>query len=151
MDYMKDLHEMCETLSRELGEANKKVMQGGGKLSGSDLDYVDKLTHAIKSIKTTIAMAEAEEDGYSGRAYPVYGRSYADGDMRSYNDGRSYAGRRNVRRDSMGRYSGRYSRNGYSMDGDEMVSELRELMQDAPDDRTRQEFQRFIQKIESMA
>lgn len=156
MDYLKDLHEMCETLSRELGDANKKIMQGGGKLSGADLDYVDKLTHAIKSIKTTIAMMEADEDGYSGnysgRMMPIYGRSYADSDMRmnnsgrSYNDGRSYAGRRNARRDSMGRYSSR----GYSRDT-EMVAELRDLMEDAPDDRTRQEFERFIQKIESMA
>lgn len=146
MDYMKDLHEMCETLSRELSEANKKVMQGGGKLSGSDLDYVDKLTHAIKSIKTTIAMAEAEEDGYSGRSYPVYGRSYDDGDMRSYNDGRSYAGRRNARRDSMGRYSGR----GYSR-AEGMVQELRDLMQDAPNDQVRHDLQRLVDKVESMA
>ena len=133
MDYLTDLHEMCETLSHELGEANNKVRQGGGKLSGSDLDYVDKLTHALKSIKTTIAMVEAE-DGTSGM-YPVYGRSYG------YNTG-SYARRRN----SMGRYS---SRGGYSRD-DDMIAELRELMNDAPDEKTRQEFQRFIDKIERM-
>ena len=30
------------------------------------------------------------------------------------------------------------------------VHELRELMEDAPDDRTRQEFQKFITKIEQM-
>ena len=132
MDYLTDLHEMCETLSHELGEANNKVRQGGGKLSGSDLDYVDKLTHALKSIKTTIAMVEAE-DGTSGM-YPVYGRPYG------YNNG-SYARKRN----SMGRYSSR----GYSRD-DDMIAELRELMNDAPDEKTRQEFQRFIDKIERM-
>ena len=60
MDYINDLHEMCDTLSHELKEANEKISNGGGKLSGSDLDYVDKLTHALKSIKTTIAMMEAE-------------------------------------------------------------------------------------------
>lgn len=155
MDYINDLHEICETLSKELGEANKKIMQGGGKLSGADLDYVDKLTHAIKSVKTTIAMMEAEENGYSGddysgRMYPTYGRSYADNDMRtdgrSYNDGRSYAERRNARRDSMGRYSGR----GYSRDS-EMISELHDLMQDAPDEKTKQEFKRFIDRLENMA
>ena len=43
---------------------------------------------------------------------------------------------------------GRYSRN-YSRDGG-LVEELRELMQEAPDDRTRQEFQKFITKMESM-
>jgi hypothetical protein len=145
MDYLNDLHEMCEVLSRELGEANEKIRQSGGKLSGSDLDYVDKLTHALKSIKTTIAMVEAEDGGsYSDGSYRMYPH------WNSYNDGMSdgsYArGRgRNARRDSMGRYS----RNGYSRDK-EMVSELKEMMETAPDERTRQEFQRFITKIESM-
>lgn len=151
MDYLNDLHEICETLSRELGDANKKIRQGGGKLSGADLEYVDKLTHAIKSVKTTIAMMEAEDEGYSGnysgnysnRMYPADGGSYADGDMRM--GGRSYAGRRNAKRDSMGRYSSR----GYSRD-DGMVSELRDLMQDAPNDQVRQEFQRLIDRIERM-
>ena len=44
---------------------------------------------------------------------------------------------------------GRYSR-GYSMANDEMVSELRSLMNDAPDEHTRKEFEKFISKIESM-
>ncbi len=137
MDYIKDLHELCETLSREIGEANDKIRSAGGKLSAGDLDYIDKLTHALKSVKATIKMME--EEGYSGN-YPY---SYADRNI-PYHGG-SYAGRRNARRDSMGRYSG----NGYSRDGG-MVEELRELMQDAPDERTRQEFKRFIDKIENM-
>jgi hypothetical protein len=141
MDYLKDLHEMCDTLSRELGEANEKVRKNGGKLSGSDLEYIDRLTHAIKSIKTTIAMTEAEDggsyaDGMQGGSYGMYPH---------WNYGGSYARGRNARRDSMGRYSSR----GYSRD-QEMISELRELMEDAPDERTRQEFQRFISKIEQM-
>lgn len=131
MDYLKDLHDMCDVLSNELGEANDKVKNSGGKLSGSDLDYIDKLTHAIKSIKTTIAMAEAE-DGSSGD-YPYSGTMYRTGG--------SYA----RRRDSRGRYSSR----GYSRD-DQMVAELRDMMQSAPDDRTRQEFKRFIDRIEGM-
>ena len=145
MDYLNDLHQMCETLSRELGEANEKIRQGGGKLSGSDLDYVDKLTHALKSIKTTIAMIEAEGDGsYGDGSYAS--KNYADGYGGSYRMN-SYARGRgsNARRDSMGRYSSR----GYSRDS-EMVSELHELMEQAPDERTRQEFQRFISKIEQM-
>jgi hypothetical protein len=81
--------------------------------------------------------------------YPIYGRSYADGDMnngRSYADGRSYAGRRNARRDSMGRYYGR----GYSR-AEGMVQELRDLMQDAPNDQVRHDLQRLVDKVESMA
>jgi hypothetical protein len=31
-----------------------------------------------------------------------------------------------------------------------MVMELRELMEDAPDDRTRMEFEKFIRKMEQM-
>ena len=77
----------------------------------------------------------------------LQGASSPNGNMggnRSYRG--SYArGRRNARRDSMGRYSG----DGYSRDGG-MVEELRSLMEEAPDERTRQEFQRFIQKIENM-
>jgi hypothetical protein len=38
----------------------------------------------------------------------------------------------------------------YSRAGSDMIHELRELMDDAPDDKTRQEFQRFIQKMEQM-
>ena len=147
MDYIKDLHELCETLSREIGETNEKIRKAGGKLSAGDLEYVDKLTHALKSVKATIAMMEEEGDGYSGH-YPYYmGGSYDDGGMDGNRSmrGRSYA----QRRDSRGRYSSTYGRDGYSRDGG-MVEELRELMQDAPDERTRQEFQRFISKIESM-
>ena len=133
MDYINELHEMCETLSKELADANNKVRQNGGNLSGADLDYVDKLTHAIKSIKTTIAMMEAE-DGYSGRMYPYYGNSYRGGYSRT-------------RRDSMGRYSGGY---GHSRD-DGMIADLHEIMREAPNDRTKQEIQKLIDKLESMA
>ena len=90
---------------------------------------IDALTHAIKSIKTTMAMMEADSD-----------HSYARGRG-------SYARGRNARRDSMGRYS---REQGYSMANDGMIMELRELMQDAPDERTRMEFQKFIRKIEQM-
>lgn len=138
MDYIKDLHELCETLSEAIREANEKIRNSGGKLSAGDTAYVDQLTHALKSVKATIKMME--EEGYSWN-YPY---SYADRNI-PYHGG-SYAVRRNARRDSMGRYSGEQ---GYSRNGG-MVEELRGLMQDAPDERTRQEFKRFIEKIESM-
>lgn len=137
MDYTNDLHELCETLSREIGEANEKIRSAGGKLSAGDLDYIDKLTHALKSVKATVGMME--DEGYSSN-YPYMGSSYGDMNRGSYR--RSYA----QKRDSMGRYS---RERGYSRDNG-MVEELRELMQDAPDERTRQEFQRFITKLESM-
>jgi len=138
---MHDLHELKEKLLKELEEYG-----GNAKFSKEDVETIKYMASAIDHICN---IAEGEEDGYSGR-YPYWmGGAYADGNMggtsnRSYRG--SYArGRRNARRDSMGRYSG----DDYSRDGG-MVEELRELMQDAPDERTRQEFQRFIQKIESM-
>ncbi len=153
MDYEKDLHELCETLSREIGETNAKIRKAGGKLSAGDLEYVDKLTHALKSVKATMKMLE--EEGYSGM-YPYsydngnmggMGGSYNRGSYRGSYRGGSYARGRgsNANRDSRGRYASE----GYSRGGD-MVEELRDLMEDAPDERTKQEFQRFISKIESM-
>ena len=145
-----ELEELCHVVKRKISEANEKMRMSNGDLSGGDVEYIDKLTHTLKSIKTTMAMIDAEENGYShdgyyngsanmnrsGRYFPGHGYSYARGRGS------------NARRDSMGRYS----RNGYSMDSGnvEIVEQLREIMQDAPDDRTRQEFQKFISKMESM-
>ena len=128
-----ELKHICEILENELANVNKKLDKSDGVLSGDDISYIDKLTHSIKSIKTTIAMMEAE-DGESGRySMPHYG---------SYNYGGSY--RRG--RDSMGRYT---SRRGYSYD-DGMIEELRSLMESAPDERTKSEFRQFIAKMEKM-
>lgn len=73
-----------------------------------------------------------------------YEGSYRGGSTRNraYRGG-SYARRRAQGRDSMGRFEG------YSRDGD-MVERLRELMNDAPDERTRQEFQRLVTRMEQM-
>lgn len=152
---MQDLYELKEMLCDELKEYGKK-----GELTTGNLEVVDKLAHTIKNLDKIIEAYEEEEysGAYEGGSYE--GGSYARGGGNrgggggSYRggsyarDGGSYArGRgRGARRDSMGRYS---REGGYSRGGD-MVMELRELMQDAPDDRTRMEFQKFIQKIEQM-
>lgn len=64
-----------------------------------------------------------------------YRGSYDEGSMRgSYARGRG----RNARRDSMGRYSS----------GNEMMMEqLQDLMEESPDDRTRQEIQKLMSKL----
>lgn len=140
---MNELYELKEMLMKELKEYGSK-----GELSAGTLDIVDKLTHTIKNLCKIIE--EYEEAEYSGN-YP-----YMSYDGRSYNDGRSYRGsyrdgmsgargRTNARRDSMGRYS---SERGYSRTG--LADELRGLMADAPDERTRQEIQRLADKLESM-
>lgn len=132
-----ELKHICEILENELANVNKKLDKSEGVLSGDDISYIDKLTHSIKSIKTTIAMMEAEDGGESGRYMPGYGMY-----RNSYNGGNSY--RRG--RDSMGRYT---SRRGYSYD-DGMIEELRSLMESAPDERTKSEFRQFIAKMEKM-
>lgn len=128
------MHKLIEYVCDELDELERKVDKEG-KLSMAEIEYADTLAHFKKNL---LKSEEMYEDEYSGN----YGRYYNDG-----MDGRSYARGRtgNVRRDSMGRYSSR----GYSRDH-EMVSELRELMEKAPDEKTRMEFQKFISKVESM-
>ncbi len=61
-----------------------------------------------------------------------------------YSNGMPYYARAN-RRDARGRYTS----HGYSYD-DMMISKLHDLMEEAPDDKTRQEFKRFISKMENM-
>lgn len=126
-----DLEELCETLSDKVSEANEKIRKADGDLTGGDLQFVDTLSHALKSIVTILAMAEPEgysHDGYQGYAERYHGNSYA----------------RNARRDSRGRYS---RDRGYSR-GEEVVDQLREVMDMAPDDKTRQEIQRLINKLD---
>lgn len=168
-DKIKTLYELCETISRELEDANEKIRNAGGKVSAGDVDYLDKLTHSLKSIKTTIAMMESEDEGgYSGRYMPMYGMSYERGGNRgsrsnrsggsyegSYDSG-SYARGRgsNARRDSMGRYSREsgYSRNesySYADGMEELLNEMRGMMGDLPDEK-RREVQRFVEKMERM-
>jgi archaellum component FlaC len=72
------LYDLCETVSKELESANEKINGAGGELSAGDLEYLDKLTHTMKSLKTTIAMIESE-DGHSG--YYMGGRYYYDNSM----------------------------------------------------------------------
>ena len=128
MDIMKDLEMLCDVLSDKLSEKTRKVKNGG--MSDGDLDTIDKLTHALASVKKIMAFMDDEE--YSGN-YPGYRESYRG----SYRGG-SY------KRDRMGRYSGErgYSRN-------DLADKMRDLMMDAPDDRTRQEIQRMVEKLEA--
>ena len=118
---MKELHELREMLCDELKEYGKK-----GDLTAGSLNAIDTIAHAVKNIDKIM-----EDDGYSG----YYPASYNDR-MRSY----GYSRGRSMNRDSRGRYS---------RDGG-MIEELRSMMDDAQDDRTRQELQRFISKMENM-
>ena len=138
---MKELYELKEMLCDELKEYGKK-----GDLTAGSLDVVDKLSHALKSVETIIAMEEASDGDYSSN-YGSYARNgqMMNGNGSYRNGGTSYArGRRGyVKRDSMGRYS-----RDDEMDG--LVEDLRGLMDDAPNDHVRTEIQKLVKKIESM-
>lgn len=130
------MHKLIQYCCDELEELERKADKDG-KLSMAEVQYGDMLAHMKKNLMKT---EEMSEDGYSN-GYSM-NRSYGDNSYR----GNSYA----RRRDSRGRYSRDYSRGGYSMSSDDMVAELRELMADAPDDKTRMEFEKFIRRVENM-
>lgn len=133
---MKKLYTLKEKLCDQLIDYEDK------ELTSATLEVVDKLAHAIKNIDKIID--KYEETEYSNAYRMPYTGSY---EWKGAGNG-SYARGRNARRDSMGRYSGDYY-DGYSRHGD-MIMELNELMADAPDERTRMEFQKFIQKMQMM-
>lgn len=121
------MHKLYDYICDELGNLEKKAERSN--LSASDIELGDKLAHFGKNLDKIM---EAKGEGYSGRMMPRY---YYDDGM-SYDVGRgSYA----QRRDSMGRYS-----------RDGMADKLRELMHDAPDERTKDEIRRLADKMESM-
>ena len=109
---LETLYDLCETVTKELDTANEKINSAGGELSAGDVEFLDKLTHILKSLKTTIAMIEAEEQEYSGNYY-------YDGSMEN-RGGRSNARSRNsfARGNSNARGGGGRSRGRYSGDND---------------------------------
>lgn len=73
-------------------------------MNEQNLEFVDKLAHAIKCIDTVSAMEQHESrDGYSDRMY----RDGYSGKRYYYTQRDGVSGRR--RRDSMGRYADGYS------------------------------------------
>lgn len=118
LEQLKDM--LCEELE-EYGSKDKLDMGG--------LEIVDKLAHAIKNIDKILMAEEGYSEEYSREmrvrpSYGMYGRGYSQ---------------RGRKRDSMGRYS---------RANDMMVDELRQMMDDAPDEHTRMELERFINKME---
>jgi hypothetical protein len=122
------MHKLLDFVCDEMEELERKVDKDG-KLSMAEVQYLDTLAHTKKNL---LKSDEMYDDEYSGR---YDGRMY-DGRMR---DGMVYA--RGRKRDAMGRYAS---------DSATMMHELRQLMDDAPDERTKMEFKKFIEKMERM-
>lgn len=156
-----ELYELCETVEADLKKTNEKLRKAGGELSGSDLEYVDKLTHTLKSIKTTMAMIEADEDGYSERGGSSReGGSYRGGGSRgsSYRGGSSRRGGSSYqgggyqgggssyaqRRNSMGQFT---REGGSSRDSGEFREMLEEAMDSAPNEQIRMQLERLMNQM----
>lgn len=132
---MKAMEDLRDMLCKELDEI---TMKGG--LTAGDLDAVDKLTHSIKSIDTIMAMESSEKYSNGGNMNGGYM------DNNGYN--RSYSARgRNARRDSRGRYMTGY-RTYRDGEKDHYVQMLHDMMEDAPDEKTRQAIHSAISQIE---
>lgn len=116
---MHGIMELKDTFVRELEEYGKK-----GTVQKADVEYLKTLASATDHLCNIIKADEEQQ--YSGDYMNGGSYNYA---MDSY--GNSYArGRgRNARRDSMGRYA---SERGYSRD-EEIMEELREIMERAPE------------------
>lgn len=136
---MHKLYDLKEKLCKELESYHDK------ELNSTTLASIDTLAHAVKNIDKIIECIEgggsfAGSYGWNGS----YGNgSYGNG---SYARNGSYGMGGSYKRDSMGRYS---RGGGYSRGGD-VVMELTELMEEAPDERTRMEIQKCIQKMQMM-
>ena len=88
--------------------------------NGMSSGDLDALDKLTHTLKSLKAVLAMDDDGYSGRMRGSY------------------------KRDSRGRYS---SEHGYSRTN--LADRMRELMADAPDDRTRQEMMRMVEKLEA--
>lgn len=138
---MHELYELKETLCKELEEYGQK-----NDITASSLEVIDKLAHAVKNIGKIIEMYEEEDEEYSMENRGSYRR----GGRMSRDGGGSYAydmrGGRNNRR------GGGRNRRSYA-DGrssEMMIEQLEDMMDDAPNERTKQEIQRLVTKMQEM-
>lgn len=125
----------------EIEEIEQKI-QKDGKLSMTEIDYLDTLEHIKKDILTSEAMMDG---GYSNDgSYDNYGNGGMNGG--SYNSYRGYSGRRG--RDSMGRYTSgrRYSRDEAK---DEVMRHLEKAMTGASGEQ-RKIIQDALEELKNM-
>lgn len=141
------MHKLMDYICDELEDLDRKVEENNN-LSPSEVQYADALIHMKKNLLKVDEMTGDDEFSMAGGSYEnssYRNGSYARGGRS--NNMRSYA--RGGNRRGANQY-GSYAMGGYSRGADDMVNELRDLMQDAPDEKTKKEFERFIRKIEQM-
>ena len=67
---------ICEALHRELDNYDNKLMGGKAPMSTQDLENIDKMAHALKSLKSYIVMVEGCEP--TRRTYTRYREDYPE-------------------------------------------------------------------------
>jgi len=82
---------ICEAIHREMDALDEKYSSGKSPMNSQDLEHIDKMTHALKSIATYEAMKGNSE--YDGGSY-MRGRSRTTGRYISRDEGPSYDYRR---------------------------------------------------------
>ena len=118
------MDKICRYIDKELDELETKI-ERGGKLSGAEIEYGDKLAHFKKSLLTNEAMEDSSSEEYRGTS-------------RERMNDMSGARGRNARRDSMGRFS----RDGF-------MDKLMEMRDSAPNERTRRAVEKMIDDLEN--
>lgn len=127
MNTLETLYYLCEVTSKKLDMMAEKFRKNGDEIPNNDVALFNELTHSLKSIKTSIAMMEAEEEsGYSSRSYS----NHYMGPYYSKNEDSSYR-----HRNSMGRHS--------RSDG------LHEMLDNLNEEK-RMKVQRYIEDMERM-
>ena len=135
---MHKLYQLKEMLCEELEQFGDR-----DKLTQSSLETIDKLAHACKNVCKIIESKQSEEysmdggygyarphEGMSNRRYSMGGYYYDDGGM-SNRRGRAANGRF------------------ISRDASDMARQLRDMMEEAPDEQTRNDIRRIVEKIEN--
>lgn len=127
---MHKFYELKDALCKKLEEYNDEIVSKG-KIDSSYIDMVDKLAHAIKNLDKVME----KDDDYSYNSYnyenarPMNNVAYRRGNNSMAN--RAYM-------------------DGYSAASEDTVGDLRNLINNISDDKTRMEIMRIIRKIEQM-
>lgn len=169
---MDALKELKKNLEKQIEEINKK-----NDITPTELERLDKAVDIIKDIETICAMKEyddqqwRQEEGYSGRYYPMYMRDERGGNSRqsydmwdegSYQRDRSYAPDMYMSRNSYGdypysynrggSYRNSYDRNSYNRgysghnNKEDLKMDLKMMMDNAKSDKERMAIQQLLEQ-----
>ena len=144
------MHKLMEYICDELAELERKADKDG-KLSMAEVQYADTLLRMKKNLLKSEEMYEESEYSEAGNSYARGGNR--GGGNRGGNRGGSNRGSYEGSYDgSYARSRARYSNDDmrYSRATSDMVEQIRDMMREAPDEKTRMEFQRFVEKLERM-